>query len=102
MQLLRPEILLHIDKNESLGELALSKAGKADVGVVEVLIDLDFERARSGEGPAAFDPTTLRGGHTVNVEIDITRRPETPAPGVSPREAIGGDASGPEGGVGDA
>jgi len=91
-----------IDKNESLGELALNKAGKADVGVVEVLVDLDFERARSGEGPVAFDPTTLRGGHTVNVEIDITRRPDTPSPDVSPGDAIGGDASEPEGEVGDA
>lgn len=95
-----------IDKNESLGELALRKAGKAEVGVVEVLIDLDFGHARSGEGPVAFDPTTLRGGHTVTVEIDIAPCADTPSPDVSPGEdageVIGGDASEPEGEVGDA
>jgi len=95
-----------IDKNESLGELALSKAGKADVGVVEVLVDLDFDRARSGEGPLAFDPTKLRGGHTVTVEIDIAPRPDASAPDVSGEEDAGevkaGNAGEPESGVGGA
>ncbi|MHC4252225.1 MAG: HlyD family secretion protein [Planctomycetota bacterium] len=79
------------DKNERLGELALNKAGKADVGVVEVLVDLDFARARAGEGAVAFAPTKLRGGHTVTVEIDLDRPAD-----VSPPDAASKDASPPE------
>ncbi len=59
------------DKNERLGELALNKAGRAEVGVVEVLVDLDLGRSSSGAGVKPLNPTDLRGGHTVSVEIDL-------------------------------
>jgi multidrug resistance efflux pump len=79
------------DKNERLGELALTKSGKAEVGVIEVLVDLDFASARAGEGAVVFDPTKLRGGHTVTVEIDLERPGEAPPP-----DAASGDASTPD------
>jgi multidrug resistance efflux pump len=53
-----------VDKNEKLGQLALRKAGKAGVNVVEVHVDLT-ER-----------PEALRGGHTATVTIDLASQPD--------------------------
>jgi len=60
------------DKNEKLGHLALKKAGRAGVNVVEVLVDIlerPFPPAQGHRGTAK----TLRGGHTVTVMIDLER-----------------------------
>ncbi len=85
------------DKNERLGELALTKSGKAEVGVIEVLVDLDFSAARAGEGAVVFDPTKLRGGHTVTVVIDLERPGEAPPPDVASGDAASPDAEADEG-----
>ena len=63
------------DKNEKLGHLALKKAGRAGVNVVEVLVDIlerPFPPAQGRHGTAP----TLRGGHTVTVMIDLDRASE--------------------------
>jgi multidrug resistance efflux pump len=80
------------DKNEKLGRLALEKAGKAGVSVVEVKVRLDLETKIVDADGAAIDLGDLRGGHTATVEIELDpagpgapeaagRKPRAPAPG---------------------
>lgn len=60
------------DKNEKLGPLALKKAGKASVSVVEVLVDLEDQPFQTKEDER-LQGWRLRGGHTVTVSVDLER-----------------------------
>jgi len=63
--------LTAFDKNEKLGRLALEKAGKAGVSVVEVKVKLDLETKIVDADGGAIDLGDLRGGHTATVEIEL-------------------------------